>query len=241
MGRVKKRLDVLVAEREGISRTKAQALIMAGEVLVDGKPETKAGSEFEETVVVEIKEKLPYVSRGALKLKEAAQEFEVNFAGKVVADIGASTGGFTDFALQNGAAKVFAVDTGRGQIAQKLRDDERVVLFENTNVRELSGLPDHVDIFVVDVSFISLKKVLPKLVELEPRAEAVVLVKPQFEVGKEIADKTKGVIKDEQVRMEVLKEIIRFAGELHYRIEGITESPIEGAKGNKEFLLYLKR
>jgi 23S rRNA (cytidine1920-2'-O)/16S rRNA (cytidine1409-2'-O)-methyltransferase len=236
---MKKRLDVLVAEQEGISREKAQALIMAGEVLVEGVPATKAGQTIEEDAEIEVKEKFPYVSRGALKLEKAAQDFAIDFKDKIVADIGASTGGFTDFTLQNGATKVFAIDTGKGQIAQKLRDDARVVLFENTNIKDVKDLPEKVDFYVVDVSFISLTKVLPALKSIDPSAKIIALIKPQFEVGKEIADKTKGVIRDPEIQMAVVKKIGEFAETLGYQAEALTESPIEGAKGNKEFLIYL--
>lgn len=237
---MKKRLDILVSEQENVSRAKAQAMIMAGEVLVEEKPAAKSGQEFEETSKVRVKEKSPYVSRGALKLKQAVEEFGLVFKDKVVADIGASTGGFTDFSLQNGAKRVFAVDTGRGQIAQKLRDDERVVLLENTNIKEVDSLPEKIDFFVVDVSFISLKKVLPAIKKIDEGAEVIALIKPQFEVGKEIADKTKGVIKDTEIQMEVVKKMGEFSEALGYKVEGLTESPIQGAKGNIEFLMYLK-
>lgn len=237
---MKKRLDILVSEKENISRTKAQAMIMAGEVLVDGKPATKAGQEFEETQEIEIKEKMPYVSRGALKLEKATKEFGIDFFGKTVADIGASTGGFTDYVLQNEAAKVFAIDTGKGQIAQKLREDNRVVLLENTNIKEVDSLPCPIDFFVVDVSFISLKKVLPALKKIDERAQIIALIKPQFEVGKAIADKTKGIIRDSELQLKIVKEIGEFAEELGYRVQGLTDSPITGAKGNKEYLIYLK-
>jgi 23S rRNA (cytidine1920-2'-O)/16S rRNA (cytidine1409-2'-O)-methyltransferase len=237
---MKKRLDILVAEQESISREKAQALIMAGEVLVGGQPATKAGQNFETDVDIQIKQKFPYVSRGALKLEKAARDFGIDFKDRIVADIGASTGGFTDFSLQNGAAKVFAIDTGRGQIAQKLRDDDKVFLFENTNIKDVKELPEKIDFFVVDVSFISLTKVLPSLKTIDPSAAVIALVKPQFEVGKEIADKTKGVIRDSSLQMDVVKKIGEFAENLEYRVEALTESPIEGAKGNKEFLILLE-
>jgi 23S rRNA (cytidine1920-2'-O)/16S rRNA (cytidine1409-2'-O)-methyltransferase len=236
---MKKRLDVLVAEKEGISREKAQALIMAGEVSVEEKLATKSGQTYEENVKINIKNKFPYVSRGALKLEQAVHEFKIDFTGKAVADIGASTGGFTDFALQNGAAKVFAIDTGKGQIAQKLRDDSRVMLYENTNVKDVVSLPERVDYFMVDVSFISLKKVLPALKKIDSSATIIALVKPQFEVGKVVADKTKGVIRDQEIQLEVVQEIGEFAESLGYKVGALTESPITGAKGNKEFLILL--
>lgn len=260
---MKKRLDVIVSEKFEMSRTKAQALIMAGEVLVDEKVFDKVGQTLDEEVGVELKQKLPYVSRGALKLEKAYREFGLDFKGKVICDVGASTGGFTDFSLQNGAAKVYAIDTGKGQIDQKLRDDARVILMENTNIREVEKLPETIDFFVIDVSFISLKKVLPAVQKIglnsslrgekideailrsprsardDKRAGVVALIKPQFEVGKEIADKTKGIIKDQKLQLEVVEQIGNFAEELGYKVQALTDSPITGAKGNKEFLIYL--
>lgn len=237
---MKKRLDIILSEKENISREKAQALIMAGEVLVDGKPATKAGMQIGESLTVTVKEKFPFVSRGALKLEKAAKEFGIDFLGKVVADIGASTGGFTDFALQNGAKKVYAIDTGKGQIAQKLREDPRVVLYENTNIKDVKNLPEKIEFFVVDVSFISLEKVLPALKLIDDSASIVALIKPQFEVGKEVADKTKGIIRDPEIHLAVVKKIGEFSESIGYKVEALTDSPIEGAKGNKEFLIYLK-
>jgi 23S rRNA (cytidine1920-2'-O)/16S rRNA (cytidine1409-2'-O)-methyltransferase len=243
---MKKRLDILVAEKFGLSRSRAQALIMAGTVLADGKPVTKSGTEIEEGTGLELKEIFPYVSRGALKLKQAVEHFGINLDGKIVADIGASTGGFTDYALQAGARKVYAIDTGRGQIAQKLRDDKRVILFESTNIRSVVSLPEPIDIFVIDVSFISLKKVLPQILKISQTSnlkpltcDVVALIKPQFEVGKAIADKFRGVIKDDATRQKVVDDITDFAKNLGYEAIGTIDSPITGAKGNKEFLLYL--
>lgn len=244
---MKRRLDILVSEQEGISRTKAQALIMAGEVLVEEKTETKAGFEFEETVKVRVKEKFPYVSRGALKLKKAYEDFGLDFKDKVICDVGASTGGFTDFSLSVGAKKVYAIDTGKGQIAQKLREDERVVLLENANIKKVQSLPEPIDFFVIDVSFISLKKVLPAVLniitnsklEIRNSASVIALIKPQFEVGKEVADKAKGVIKDAEIQMKVVREIGQFSESIGFKVEGLTDSPIQGAKGNKEFLISL--
>lgn len=212
---------------------------MAGAIFVDEKLVTKSGTEIDESAEIRAKEIFPYVSRGALKLEKAVQSFGLNFTDKIVADIGASTGGFTDYSLQNGARKVYATDTGKGQIAQKLRENKKVILFENTNIKDVACLPEPIDFFVVDVSFISLRKVLPVLREIDRKAKIVALVKPQFEVGKEIADKTRGIIRDSQTQKKVVEEISLFAENLGYKIEGIAESPIQGAKGNKEFLLYL--
>jgi len=236
---MKQRLDIVVSERLKISRAKAQALIMAGEIFVDGRLATKSGENIETESTIEPKEKFPYVSRGASKLEKAAQEFGVDFSNKVICDIGASTGGFTDFALQNRATKVYAIDSGYGQLDQKLRNDDRVINMERTNIKEVDTLPDEIDYFVIDVSFISLKKVLPQCKIIRKDAPVVALIKPQFEVGKQIADKTKGVIKDEKIRQEVVTDISDFAKSLGYIIEGVTDSPILGAKGNKEFLIHL--
>lgn len=236
---MKQRLDVLVSEKENISREKAQKLIMAGHVLVDKRVVDKVGIQIDDKLPISVKEVFPYVSRGALKLEKAYQEFDLDFKDKVICDVGASTGGFTDFALQKGAVKVYAVDTGYGQIDQKLRGDGRIVLMEKTNIKNVESLPEPIDYFVIDVSFISLKQVLPAVQRIDKDAQVVALIKPQFEVGKIIADKNKGVIKDDVIRLEVAKEIGGFAEKIGYKVLGLVESPIEGAKGNKEFLLYL--
>lgn len=254
---MKKRLDILVFEKGfAKSREEAKRLILSGNVLSEGKVLDKAGMSFDDNLPVEIKETMPYVSRGALKIEKAYQEFKIDFKNKVVCDIGASTGGFTDFALQHGAKKVYAIDVGYGQLDQKLRNDPRVVNMERTNIRDIDILPEPIDIFVMDLSFISLKKVLPtvkKLVvsssrvsgektmtyDLRPVIQIIALIKPQFEVGKKIADKYKGVIKDERIRQSVVEDIRAFSEEIGFGVKGITESPILGAKGNKEFLLYL--
>lgn len=236
---MKKRLDILVSEKLDISRSKAQSMIMAGEVLISGNPATKSGQDFDDSVKIEIKAKFPYVSRGALKIEKAAEEFDINFDGKIICDIGASTGGFTDYVLQHGAEKVYAIDTGYGQLDQKLRADIRVINMERTNIRDINELPEKIDIFVIDVSFISLKKVLPQCKKIENSSPVVALIKPQFEVGKSIADKTKGVIQDEKIRQNVISDISDFSKSLGYKIQGVVESPITGAKGNVEFLIYL--
>lgn len=237
----KTRIDILVSEKLNISRAKAKAVIMAGQVFIDTKTVDKPGTEVDEQSKIEIKKLFPYVSRGALKLEKAAKEFDICFDGKTVCDIGSSTGGFTDYALQNGAREVYAVDIGKGQLAQKIREDKRVTVMEQIDIRNVKGLPDKIDIFTCDVSFISLKKILPELkrIEREP-FEAIVLIKPQFEVGKKVADKFRGVIKDKKIQGEVVGNIKEYAKELGYEILGVTESPIKGAKGNREFLIYLK-
>lgn len=237
---MKKRLDILVAEKGNISREKAQALIMAGAVFLDGQKATKPGIQYDESMNVAITQRMPYVSRGALKLEKAASEFGIDFTGKTVCDVGASTGGFTDYALRHGAKKVYAIDTGYGQIDQKLREDKRVVLLEKTNIKNVESLPENIDMFVIDVSFISLRQVLPAVKKIDQSSEVVALIKPQFEVGKEMADKTKGIIRDEEVQAEVVEQIGKYAEENGFRIEGVIDSPITGAKGNKEFLIYLK-
>ena len=240
---MKKRLDVLLVERGlATSREKAKAMIMAGEVLVDNEREDKAGSMFPEEVEIVLKGKpLPYVSRGGLKLEKALQIFPISVDGKVVADIGASTGGFTDCALQNGAAKVYAIDVGYGQLAWKLRNDERVVNMERTNVRylEADSLPEQVDAATIDVAFISLDKILPAVHKiLKPEGFVVALIKPQFEAGKENVGK-KGVVRDAAVHEQVINNVISFAKGEGFGIAGLDFSPIKGPEGNIEYLLHL--
>ncbi|MDO8507131.1 MAG: TlyA family RNA methyltransferase [bacterium] len=238
---MKKRIDILLTEK-GLaeSRTKAQAFLMSGQVEVDGRKIDKAGTLVDDDSEIKIKERFPYVSRGALKIQKAYQEFGLDFKDMVICDIGSSTGGFTDFALQNGAKKVFAIDVGYGQLDQKLREDSRVVVMEKTNFRDIDELPEKIDLFVCDVSFISLKKIILKIKEIvDYKTQCVLLIKPQFEVGKEVADKCKGVIKDEEVQRGVVEEIARFAEDNGFQVKGLTESPITGAKGNKEFLIWL--
>jgi len=308
----KKRIDVLITEK-GLaeSRAKAQAFLMSGQVIVSGKKIDKVGTLVDENADIEIKEKFPYVSRGALKIQKAYEEFGLDFDGKVICDIGSSTGGFTDFALQHSAKKIYAIDVGYGQLDQKLREDPRVVVMEKTNFRDINSWEDFsklvilaskvcpeselsakkdsgqarmtiekIDFFVCDVSFISLKKIIPKIKSichsrlflsfpplsvipteagiqdirrinsdgnLDPRVkpeddknvEVVLLIKPQFEVGKEIADKCKGVIKDEEIQNKVVEDIARFSENAGFTVKGLAESPITGAKGNKEFLIWL--
>lgn len=244
---MKKRLDILVAEKTGYSRIKSQAMIMAGQVLINNKVSDKPGKDFPESTEIKIKEAFPYVSRGALKLKKAASEFGVDFKNKVVCDIGASTGGFSDFALQEGAKKVYAIDVGYGQLAQKIRENPKVKVMERTNIKNVDSLPEPIDIFVVDVSFISLKKVLPQILVIISNFKfkisncyVVLLVKPQFEAGKEVASKFKGIIKDAEIQKNILSELKDYSTSLGYVVIGDTVSPIKGAKGNTEFLLYLK-
>jgi 23S rRNA (cytidine1920-2'-O)/16S rRNA (cytidine1409-2'-O)-methyltransferase len=237
---MKKRLDQLLFEKGLVeSRTKAQGIIMSGNVYVDGKKVDKVGMPVAEDAEICVKDPFPYVSRGALKLEKAYFDFGISFKNKVVLDIGSSTGGFTDFALQHGAKKVIAVDVGTGQLAQKIREDENVEVHERTDFRDFDT-DDEIDLFVCDVSFISLKKIIPKIRELaKPGSESILLIKPQFEVGKKEADRGRGVIKDPDIRDAVIKDIQAFALENDFTIRGIVPSPITGAKGNVEYLLYM--
>jgi 23S rRNA (cytidine1920-2'-O)/16S rRNA (cytidine1409-2'-O)-methyltransferase len=241
----KERLDALLVKRGLIaSRERAKACIMAGKVLVDGQRVDKAGSMFSDEVTIVLRgTDLGYVSRGGLKLAKALTHFGIDLTGRTVIDIGASTGGFTDCALQRGAALVYAVDVGYGQLAWSLRTDPRVVNMERTNIREL--VPEQIaqqpDFATVDVAFISLDKVLPVMIKLlSPAGEAVALIKPQFEAGREKVGK-KGVVKDPAVHFEVLCRIITLARNLGFCPVDVTYSPIKGPEGNIEYLLYLKR
>ena len=241
---VKKRLDVLLVER-GLaeSREKARALIMAGEVWVRGQKVDKAGKVFPPDVEIEVRgQACPYVSRGGLKLEGALDSFGVDVEGKVVADLGASTGGFTHCLLTRGARKVYAIDVGYGQLHWRLRQDPRVVVMERVNVRYLEpgALAEKVDLVVADLSFISLTLVLPGVKGiLKEGGEALLLVKPQFEVGREKVGKG-GVVRDEALRREALEKVKSRAQELGFRVLGEMDSPVPGAKkGNVELFLYL--
>lgn len=242
---MKERLDVLLVNRNlAQSREKAKAIIMSGNVFVDGQREDKAGSTFPVDVVIEIKgEKLKYVSRGGLKLEKAIEVFPINLEGKICMDVGSSTGGFTDCMLQNGATKVYAVDVGTNQLSWKLRQDERVVVMEKTNIRYLTSdqIEEKVSFVSIDVSFISLTKVLQPVRELmAPEGELVCLIKPQFEAGREKVGK-KGVVKDKRVHMEVIQRVSSYASEVGFNCLGLNYSPIKGPEGNIEYLLYLKK
>ena len=239
----KERLDVLLVNRGMFeSRAKAQAAVMAGQVLVNEQKIDKPGTPVAPEVTIRLLgNKLPYVSRGGLKLEKALQIFPISVEGKVVADIGASTGGFTDCALQNGAAEVYAIDVGYGQLAWKLRNDERVVNMERTNVRylEADSLPEQVDAATIDVAFISLDKILPAVHKiLKPEGFVVALIKPQFEAGKENVGK-KGVVRDAAVHEQVINNVISFAKSEGFGIAGLDFSPIKGPEGNIEYLLHL--
>ena len=243
--KIKKRLDVLLVEQGyADSRTKAQAIIMSGQVYVDGQKADKPGMSFDETLPIEVRgATCPYVSRGGLKLEKALRDFRVNPTGYVCSDSGASTGGFTDCLLQQGASKVFAIDVGYGQLDWKIRSDPRVVVMERTNVRYVTPeqLGEPLDLSVVDVSFISLKIVLPVIKTfLKPTGQVLCLIKPQFEAGKEKVGK-KGVVRDPQVHKEVLDNFVELAKSLDFTILGLTFSPVKGPEGNIEFLGHLTR
>lgn len=241
----KERLDkVLVAQGKFTSREKARAAVMAGLVFVNGQRVDKPGSQVPTEVQIEVKgNMLPYVSRGGLKLAKAIKAFNINLQDKIVMDIGASTGGFTDCALQNGCQKVYAVDVGYGQLAWSLRQNPQVVVMERTNIRHLTRdkLAELPDFITIDVSFISLSKVLPKLDELAaPQAEGVALIKPQFEAGPERVGK-KGVVRDATVHQDVIKEIMNVIKGLNYHVLALDYSPIKGPEGNIEYLIYFSK
>jgi len=241
--KIKKRLDVLLVERlYADSRTKAQAIIMSGNVYVNGQKADKPGTSFEETVEIEVRGAVcPYVSRGGLKLEKALRDFGVNPHGFVCSDSGASTGGFTDCLLQQGAKKVFAIDVGYGQLDWKIRSDERVVVMERTNIRYVTpeDLGEPLDLSVIDVSFIGLEIVLPTIKTLlKPTGQVLCLIKPQFEAGKENVGK-KGVVRDPRIHKMVLDNFVALVKSLDFRILGLTFSPVKGPEGNIEFLGHL--
>ena len=242
---MKKRLDILLFEQGfADSREKAKRLIMSGIVYVDNIKEDKAGSTFSEDAVIEVRGKtMKYVSRGGLKLEKAMQNFDITLDGTVCMDVGASTGGFTDCMLQNGAVKVYSVDVGHGQLDWKLRNDERVICMEKTNIRYVTpaDIDDILDFASIDVSFISLTKVLTPVRELlKEDGEVVCLVKPQFEAGREKVGK-KGVVRDKSVHKDVIREVIAYATANGYRILDLDFSPVKGPEGNIEYLLHLRK
>ena len=242
---MKKRLDLLMMERAlAPSREKAKAYIMSGDVYVDGQKEDKAGTMFPETVKIEVRgNTLPYVSRGGLKLEKAMNHFGVALDGKVCMDVGASTGGFTDCMLQNGAVKVFAIDVGHGQLDWKLRQDERVVCMEKTNIRYVQpeDLGEPIDFSSIDVSFISLTKVLEPIRNyLKEDGEIVALIKPQFEAGREKVGK-KGVVRDPAVHQEVIEKVRDYAMSIFMEPCHLSFSPIKGPEGNIEYLVHLQK
>lgn len=241
---MKERLDVLLVKRNlAESREKAKAVIMSGIVYVDGQKEDKAGAAFEESVSIEVRgTSLPYVSRGGLKLEKAMTHFGVTLEGKICMDVGASTGGFTDCMLQNGAVRVYAIDVGHGQLAWKLRNDERVVCMEKTNIRYVTddNIPDRIQFSSIDVSFISLTKVLePVKALLTDDGQVVCLIKPQFEAGREKVGK-KGVVREKSTHLEVIESVISYAKSIGFGILNLEFSPIKGPEGNIEYLLYLQ-
>lgn len=239
----KERIDKLLLERGIVtSREKAKALIMAGQVIVNDKRVDKAGDMVPVEADIRIKgEQMPFVSRGGLKLEHAINHFNIDPTGKTAVDVGASTGGFTDCLLQRGAAKVYAVDVGYGQMDLKVKDDARVISIERTNIRDMSrdNIPEEIDMAVIDVSFISLIKVLPHVIPLlKEKGEIVALIKPQFEVGKGEVGKG-GIVRDDKKVEKVLHDVRAFSEESGLEVAGITPSPILGAKGNREFLIHL--
>ena len=241
----KERLDVLLVKRNlAESREKAKAIIMAGEVFVEGQREDKAGSMFPETVSIELKGvPMKYVSRGGFKLEKAVVQYGLDLTGKVCMDVGSSTGGFTDCMLQNGAVKVYAVDVGTNQLAWKLRTDERVVSMEQTNIRYVTqeNIGELVDFVSIDVAFISLTLVLaPVYALMKEEAEIVCLIKPQFEAGREKVGK-KGVVREPAVHEEVIEKVCAYAKELGFAPLHLTHSPIRGPEGNIEYLLHAKK
>lgn len=242
---MKERLDVLLVNKNlAPSREKAKALIMSGIVYVDGQKEDKAGSTFDDTKTIEVRGTvLPFVSRGGLKLDKAVKVYDLSFDNMVCLDIGASTGGFTDCMLQNGASKVYAVDVGHGQLDWKLRNDERVICMEKCNFRYVTSdeIPEQIDFAATDVSFISLTKILiPAYNLLKKDAYMVCLIKPQFETTKEKVGK-KGVVRDPAVHKEVIEKVISFSEDIGFETVNLDFSPIRGPEGNIEYLLLIKK
>ena len=240
----KERIDKLMVQRQlAGSRERAKALIMAGRVLVDDQTIDKVGTQVDHDAAIRLRgEDIPFVSRGGLKLARALTDFELVVAGRTAIDVGASTGGFTDCLLQNGAERVFAVDVGYGQLAWKLREDDRVVNLERTNIRHLTAkqLDTVPDLAVIDASFISLEKVLPVTLQLlKPGSDIVALIKPQFEVGKGKVGKG-GVVRDPKQHAQVVEKIKLLAEQLGCRTVDICDSPVLGPKGNREFLIHLR-
>lgn len=240
---MKERLDVLLVKRNlAPSREKAKAVIMSGSVFVDGQREDKAGASFPEEVSVEVRgHVLPYVSRGGLKLEKALKKFDTDVRGKVCTDVGASTGGFTDCMLQNGALRVYAIDVGRGQLDWKLRNDERVVCMEKTNIRYVTpeDIGEPIDFSSIDVSFISLSKVLPPVHRfLKEQGQVAALIKPQFEAGREKVGK-KGVVREKSTHIEVIEAVFGYAADAGFDVLNLDFSPIRGPEGNIEYLMHL--
>lgn len=242
MSKGKERLDKLLVDRGLVeTRARARAVIMAGEVRVNGERVDKAGTPVSLDAVIELATPLPYVSRGGFKLAGALDAFGVPAAGRVCADVGACTGGFTDVLLQRGAARVYAIDVGQGQLDWKLRQDARVVILERTNARYLETLPELIDLTVIDVSFISLRLILPAVAGwLGPEADVVALIKPQFEAGPESVGKG-GIIRDPVVRRRVLETVLGWAAGNGWHTVGLVPSSLTGTDGNVEYLVWLQR
>lgn len=241
----KERIDILLTEKNFFdSRARAKTMIMMGKILVDGQKIDKAGTLVNRDAEIKIiGEEMPFVSRGGFKLQKALEVFKINLAGKIAADIGASTGGFTDCMLQHGAKKIYAIDVGYGQLAWKLRNDERVINFERTNIRNVTteNFSDELNFASIDVAFISLDKVLPVVFKiLADDGEVVALIKPQFEAGKDQVGK-KGVVKDKKIHASVVEYILNFAEEVGFKICGINFSPVKGPEGNIEYLAHLSK
>lgn len=238
---MKRRIDIILVER-GLaeSREKAQALIMAGEVYIDDVTAAKPSIQVSEDSDIRLRDKLPFVGRGGIKLNHALAEFKIDVENLIAADIGASTGGFTDCLLQHGAQKVYAIDVGYGQIDYKLRTDPRVIVIDRTNARYPLPISEQIDISAIDVSFISLEKVVPNVAAVTKRGGNVIcLVKPQFEAGKSLVEKG-GLVKDPNVHARVLGRFISWSIDQGYRIIGLTPSPIRGSSGNREFFVLLR-
>ena len=241
----KQRLDILLTEKNFFdSRARAKAMIMAGKILVNGQRVDKAGTLIPADAQIKILgEEIPFVSRGGLKLQKALDVFAIDLRGKIATDIGASTGGFTDCMLQRGAAKVYAVDVGYGQLAWKLRQDERVVNMERTNIRYVTreNFSDALNFASIDVAFISLEKVLPVVFDvLDSSGEVVALIKPQFEAGREHVGKH-GVVRDKKIHAAVIEKILDFAAGVGFTVRGLDFSPVKGPEGNIEYLTYLSK
>ena len=239
----KTRLDLLMVERQmAESRSLAGALVMAGKVLVNGQVEHRPGAQILPDALLEMKESPRFVSRGGEKLEAALQSFPVTVEGRTCADVGASTGGFTDCLLQHGARRVIAIDVGKGLLHYKLRRDPRLVIMEETNARHLASLPEQVSLVTIDASFISLKILLPVVRGWLESAggDVLALVKPQFEAGRQAAGRGKGVIRDPQIQQEVVAEVLSFAETLGFKVNGKLASPVLGPKGNVEYLAWLQ-
>jgi 23S rRNA (cytidine1920-2'-O)/16S rRNA (cytidine1409-2'-O)-methyltransferase len=240
----KVRLDYLLVERElAESREKARALILSGKVIVDNTVVSKAGKLIQPAAEIKVTQKIPYVSRGGLKLEAALKELNINVEGKTAMDVGSSTGGFTDCLIQHGIKKVYAVDVGYGQLAWTIRNNPKVIPLEKTNIRYLRKnlIKDDVNVVTIDVSFISLLKVIPKVSEfMRKDGEIIALIKPQFEVKRKDVGKG-GVVKDEEKRREVVLAIMDACVQMGFEVQGVIKSPVLGPKGNAEFLLYLKK